>query len=166
MRAILADQRRFWRLAQNMTADSFVAFLKESANLKVVDLPFPLRAERCYIWGDVPLMKVLLSIRKAVYLSHYSAMRLHGLTEQSPTTIYELAKDRVSINTLMAMLQKLNFSYPYHQAIGYYVERAGFKPSQIDLIRRVSIDRDFYLTHEMGATRHVRDWRLTVPHGF
>ncbi|KVL51883.1 hypothetical protein WK39_22510 [Burkholderia cepacia] len=266
IRAILADQRAFWRLAQSTTADNFIAFLQLHAKLRKVEFPFPQRAEQCYVWGDVPLLTILLSLRKNLYLSHYTAMRLHGLTEQSPTTIYttdersntyqderatlgqpeidqafsrpprishnwvehagkkiyllngahtgylgvvtepvtdeggqevlarltnlertliditvrpvyaggvfevakafELAKDRVSINRLVAMLRKLNFAYPYHQAIGYYLERAGYKPNQIDLIRRLSIERDFYLTHEMGDTRYVSNWRLSVPSGF
>lgn len=268
IRAILSEQRKFWRLTQATTADNFADFLQEHAKLKVVDLPFPQRTERCYVWGDSPLLRVLLSLRKNLYLSHYTAMRVHGLTEQSTTTIYiteersqgsstahepvkltqseidrafglparishnfveydgkkiillngsytehlgivtdqiydeggrelsarltglertliditvkpayaggifevakafELAKERVSINKLMWMLRKLNFSYPYHQAIGYYVERAGYKPSQIDLIRRVPIEQDFYLMHEMGETRYIDDWRLAVPKGF
>ncbi|MBK3786644.1 hypothetical protein IQ288_19910 [Burkholderia sp. R-69980] len=268
IRAILASQRDFWRLAQSTTAEHFIAFLKEHAKLKEIDFPFPQRAERCYVWGEVPLLSILLSLKKNLYLSHYTAMRLHGLTEQSPTTIYitdergisgsgqheraqlgqaeidlafsrpprvshnwvehagkkiyllngahtghlgvatepvtdeggqevlarltnlertliditvrpvyaggvfevakafELAKDRVSINRLVAMLRKLDFAYPYHQAIGYYLERAGYKPSQIDLIRRLPIEHNFYLMHEMDETRYVSNWRLAVPDGF
>ncbi|MEM5373026.1 hypothetical protein V4C53_44555 [Paraburkholderia azotifigens] len=268
VRAILVEQRAFWRLAQNTTAADFIAFLRQQAKLKEVAFPFPQRPEQVYVWGDVPLLAVLLSLRKKLYLSHYTAMRLHGLTEQSPTTIYlteerssgstgqherprldqddidqsfsraqrishnwvehagkkiyllngaytaqlgivtervtdeggdevlarltdlertliditvrpvyaggvfevakafELAKDRVSVNKLVATLRKLDFAYPYHQAIGYYLERASYKPSQIDLIRRVPIEHDFYLAHEMGKTRYVKEWRLHVPDGF
>jgi hypothetical protein len=268
IRAILADQRSFWRLAQSTTAEHFIDFLKAHAKLIEVEFAFPQRAERCYVWGDVPLLSVVLSLRNNLYLSHYTAMRLRGLTEQSPTTLYitdergssgsdqperaklgqaeidqafsrparishnwvghagkkiyllngahtghlgivtepvtdesgqevlarltnlertliditvrpvyaggifevakafELAKDRVSINRLAAMLHKLDFAYPYHQAIGYYLERANYKSSQIDLIRRLPIEHDFYLTHEMGHTRYVSNWRLAVPNGF
>jgi predicted transcriptional regulator of viral defense system len=268
IRAILASQRKFWRLAQSTTAEHFISFLEEHAKLREIALAFPQRAERCYVWGDVPLLSILLSLRKDLYLSHYTAMRLQGLTEQSPTTIYitdersgsvsvqheraklsqddidqafsrpprvshnwvehagkkiyllngahtdhlgivtetvtdegglgvlvrqtnlertliditvrpvyaggvfevakafELAKDRISINRLVAMLRKLDFAYPYHQAIGYYLERAGYKQSQIDLIQRLPIEHDFYLMHEMGDTRYISNWRLAVPDGF
>ena len=44
---------------------------------------------------------------------------------------FALANDRLSVNKLMPMLRKLDFSYPYHQAIGYYLERAGYKSSQL-----------------------------------
>ncbi|MGF6988755.1 hypothetical protein F0160_36840 [Paraburkholderia sp. JPY303] len=266
IRAVLASQRAFWRLAQNTTSEHFIAFLKKHAKLREVELLFPQRPESCYVWGDVPLLTILLSLRKDLYFSHYTAMRLHGLTEQSPTTIYvtderithdqrqrvkleqsdidrafsqpprvsqnyvehtgkkiyllngsntghlgvvserindedgrevlarltnlertliditvrpvyaggvfevakafALAKDRVSINRLVAMLRKLDFTYPYHQAIGYYLERADYKPNQLDLIRRLPAEHDFYLTHQMGETRYVQSWRLFIPDGF
>jgi hypothetical protein len=79
---------------------------------------------------------------------------------------FELAKDGVSVNAIGAMLGKLRFAYPYHQAIGFYLERAGYRASALDLMRRSPIEFDFYLTREMSATRYVPAWRLHVPEGF
>ncbi|HVL09357.1 MAG TPA: hypothetical protein VM512_09410 [Burkholderiaceae bacterium] len=79
---------------------------------------------------------------------------------------FELAKDGVSVNAMGAMLGKLRFTYPYHQAIGFYLERAGYRSSALDLMRRFPMEFDFYLTHEMSATRYVPAWRLHVPEGF
>jgi hypothetical protein len=79
---------------------------------------------------------------------------------------YELAKDALSVNKLMAMVHKLEFLYPYHQAIGFYLERAGYKASQLDLVRRLPMKYDFYLAHDMGDTRYDPQWRLHVPNGF
>ncbi|MEO8407793.1 MAG: hypothetical protein ABI476_05130, partial [Oxalobacteraceae bacterium] len=233
IRAILAEQRGFWRLAQNTTAQQFIGFLEKSSKLKPYDFPFPQRAEKCYAWGDIPLLTILLSLKKGLHFSHYTAMRIQGLTEQLPNSVYltderktshpaereklsqsdidqafnrparasnnwveyddkniyllngadtghlgvvvqqtndedgqevqvrvtnvertlidaavkpmyaggvfevakafTLAQDRLSVNKLMPMLQKLSYAYPYHQAIGYYLERAGYKSSQLDL---------------------------------
>lgn len=79
---------------------------------------------------------------------------------------YELAKDRLSVNKLMAMVHKLEFVYPYHQAIGCYLQRAGYKSSQLELVRRLPTKHDFYLAHDMGDTRYDADWRLHLPNGF
>ena len=262
--AILSKQRAFWRLAQRTNTQQFIKFMSDNGSLKRLDFPFPYRAEIRYIWGDVPLLEVLLTLKKDAYFSHYTAVRMHGLTEQVPKTIYlnheqrpqpqnphleqgriaaafsrrprvsqnsidfddvriclvngmyanqlgvaneqvsyngdtkvnvrltniertliditvrpiysggvfevlkafRLAKDQVSVNGLAAMLQKLKYVYPYHQAIGYYLERAGYKPSLLDLLRRFPMDYDFYLANQLGDTEYNKDWRLYIPRGF
>ena len=257
--AILSRERAFWRLAQHTTTRQFIKFLKEHGKLKQLDFPFPYRAETRYIWGEVPLLEVLLTLKKNSYFSHFTAVRLHGLTEQVPKTIYlnyeqrpqpqnpyleqgriaaafsrrprisqnsinfddvrvcmvngmytnqlGVVNDQVSYDgetkisvrltniertliditvrpiyaggvfevqkafmlakdTLVAMLQKLKYVYPYHQAIGFYLERAGYKPNLLELLRRFPMDYDFYLAHEMGETEYIKDWRLYIPKGF
>ncbi len=79
---------------------------------------------------------------------------------------FELAKDKLSINALTAMFKKLKYTYPYHQAIGFYLERAGCKSTLVDLLRKLPMEFDFYLAHKMGKTDYVKAWRLHVPKGF
>ena len=79
---------------------------------------------------------------------------------------YQLAQDRVSVNVLAATLDKLGYLYPYHQVIGFYLERAGYRPAQLDLLRRFPFEFDFYLTHGMKETQYIKDWRLHIPKGF
>lgn len=264
LKALLAQQRAGWRLAQRTTTNEFIAFLMEQGKLSELIFPFPHREETRYVWERVPLLTVLLTLKPQCYYSHYTAVRMHGLTEQIPKTIYlnheqhlksqstgglaqdriaaafnrkaresnnyidfasnriflingkntgrigvvsttmtydsetpidvrvtnlertliditvrpayaggvfevlkafQLAKERVSINALAAMLQKIGHTYPYHQAIGFYLERAGYRSNQIDLIRRFPMNYDFYLAHNMGEMEYVKDWRLFVPKG-
>lgn len=266
------DQRRaFWRLSKGMSLRSFVQFLIDKTDLREVRYPFPVRSVSGYTWGEVPLLETLLGLVDGAYYSHYTALRIHGLTEQVPKTIYlsrerssnsaldrevgeiysqeaitaafsrpprisknevvltkeqvrivmlegayqgalgvtsgevnwgggrslklrytslertmidavvrpfyaggvfevakafENAKERLSGNTLSAMLKRLALGYPYHQAIGYYLERAGYKKSVVDLFHRLPMERDFYLTHDMGAVTYNSRWRLYVPEGF
>ncbi len=79
---------------------------------------------------------------------------------------YELARENASINVLAATLQKLRYIYPYHQVIGFYLERAGYKTGQLDLLRRFPMEFDFYLSHAGRDMRYVEDWRLHVPRDF
>jgi len=264
--ALLSAERIGWRLAQNTTVDVFIKFLTKSGRLKRLAFEFPNRPEMLFVWGDVPMLETLKHLKPKSYFSHYTAMRLHGLTEQVPKTIYisherselsptnasrltqaaideafsrpartsnnaadfgdqrivllnsaytgmegvvshptgqgtqdfvhipvtsiertlidaavrpaysggvfevakafEQAKATVSVNSLGAMLKKLDFGYPYHQAIGFYLERAGYRSSSLELIRRFPMKFDFYLTHEMTETRYDKAWRLYVPKGF
>ena len=80
---------------------------------------------------------------------------------------YKKAEDQISINQLSAMLKKLNYIYPYDQAIGFYLEKSGvYEESQIELLRNFEFKIDFYLTHDMKETEYSKKWRLYYPKGF
>lgn len=268
---VFNQNRHGWRLAQNTTLRDFIAFLIQSTELRVVRFPFPQREVSGYTWGKVPLLETLVALVDQGFYSHYTALRIHGLTEQVPKTIYinqekprssslyrdedevyaqeaidqafrkppratnneielpaeqcrvvmlqsayheglgivdgvfhdgsehglpvrytdlertmidivtrpfyaggvaevakafENAKGQLAVNKMSAMLKKMRFGYPYHQAIGYYLERAGYKPTLVDIFRRQPMLRDFYLTYGLDKTTYCREWRLHIPEGF
>lgn len=268
---VFKQNRQSWRLAQNTTLREFIAFLISKTELLSVRFPFPQRELIGYTWGKVPLLETLVGLVDRGFYSHYTALRIHGLTEQTPKTIYlnqeklrslgfghdkdavyeqdaidqafkkpprvskneidlpadqcrvvmlqsayhkglgiidgtfndgnernlpirytdlertmidivtrpfyaggvaevakafENAKDKLAVNKMSAMLNKMRFGYPYHQAIGYYLERAGYKASLLDIFRRKPMVRDFYLTHGLDKTTYYREWRLHVPESF
>lgn len=268
---IFNQNRSFWRLAQRTTLRDFSDFLEQKSELRKIAIRFPNTVVSGYTWGNVPYLETLLGLVKSGYYSHYTALRIHGLTEQVPKTVYlsrekhrgessrreapplyqqetidlafqrpprmsnnlgelqeegvrvmlletayheelgvstgevnfggarplrlrytslertmidivvrpfyaggvfevakafEKAKDQLSVNAMRAMLKQLLLGYPYHQAIGYYLERAGYRASQVALFRREPMERDFYLTHSMGRTTYSSRWRLHVPEGF
>jgi hypothetical protein len=80
-------------------------------------------------------------------------------------TAYRAARDRVSVNTLIATLKRLEYAYPYHQAIGFYMERAGFAPKQLDKLRSIGMPFRFYLTNRMHNPKLSEDWQLFFPEG-
>ncbi len=227
------------------------------------DFPFPkpYKKKTLYVWGEVPFYEVIQGISAKCYFSHYSAMKVHGLTEQVPKVyfineeqklgswlagkltqatinaafkreprktarvaqtddytvmflngkntnnmgviesdikgvdtfgrirvtniertlidcavrpvysggVHEVLKafrtagDGVSANRLAATLKKLEYIYPYHQVIGFYLEAAGFPSSFLDLFSRIPMEFDFYLEHGMKSQRYVKEWRLFVP---
>lgn len=262
---ILSANRGFWRLTQRMTTDEFLDYLTKSTKLQKLDFSFKRRRETRFVWGDVPILEILVKLYPGAYLSHFSAVWLHGLTEQVPKTIYlnveqpqrginssltqrsidtafqrkpristniavlkdyricqingkfsnqlgvgdlnvhdllspstatvrvtgiertlidiavrpiyaggvnevlksyENAREVASVNRLVAFLKQLDFTYPYHQAIGYYIEKAGgYTNSSIELLKRIPRDFDFYLTQQMGDKVYIPNWRLWVPKG-
>ena len=79
---------------------------------------------------------------------------------------YQLAKDKLSVNKLVATLKKINYIYPYHQAVGFYLEKAGaYNKSRLDLVRSFEMKYDFYLMHEMKDYEYSQQWRLYFPKG-
>jgi predicted transcriptional regulator of viral defense system len=78
---------------------------------------------------------------------------------------YRAARDRISVNTMLATLKKLDYMYPYHQAIGYYMQRAGFPESHYSKFKALGLHFDFYLTHHLTDKVYDQDWRLYYPKG-
>lgn len=270
VRETLKRHRVYWRLSARETYHLFVSFMLEKTPLRRVHIELPRRTINGYTWGKQPFMETLLKLVSGSYFSHYTAMRLHGLTEQVPKTLYlsreklrldtrtdrqsgvtqadldanfskparlsgnqadvleegvrlmlleaidhhgegitdgrvnlggrrplqlrytslertmidcvirppyaggvfeiakafEHARGRLSVNRMNSLYRKMQLYYPYHQAIGYYLERSGYRPSAIDLFRAWPMEHDFYLANDMRETDYIERWRLYVPKGF
>lgn len=78
---------------------------------------------------------------------------------------YRGSLESLSVNKLVATLRQINFIYPYHQSIGFYLERAGFTGKQLDLLRKESMPFDFYLTYQIEEKEYSKDWKLYYPKG-
>lgn len=82
-------------------------------------------------------------------------------------TAYEGARERVSVNALLAVLKKLNYRYPYHQVVGFYLSRAGFDATKVARLKGLGLNFDFYLDYAIPAKNRLYDseWRLFFPKG-
>lgn len=247
-----------------LTSDGQNAILNallEHMKLQKIRLPFPYRTDTRFTWDEAPTYELIQSLDTDGYFSHYTAMHLHGLTDQIPKTIYfnveqpasagggrlsqegidrafrgkcrtssnvitfrnlricrlnggnthqlgvvdfrtddgekiritdvertlidavvrpvyaggigevaeafHAATGRVSVKKLADYLRKLNFTYPYHQAIGFYLEHAGsYKAADIKLMQRFPIEYDFYLNYQLKNPAHNEKWRLFTPQRF
>lgn len=257
---MIKDKRLQWRLPQTLDARQFIDFLAKEAKLQRIELHSDFRKEVRFAWGRPSPFEVALAIKPKSYLSHGTAVFIHGLTEQLPKTIYvnaeqspkpastgglaqqaidrafshtqrasnliytfdsvqavllsgkftnrlevakiaapdgptvevtklertlidcvvrpsyaggvhqvlvafKNAKNRISVNTLLATLKKLDYVYPYHQAIGFYMERAGYDETRIAYVRKIPRHFDFYLAHDIGKKAFNESWRLWYPEG-
>jgi hypothetical protein len=257
---MLSDNRDAWHVPQGTPLKDFVAFLIKRIKFQEIKLfarSYPPVVR--YAWGDVSPYELALSLRPKAYLSHGSAVFLHGLTEQAPKTLYvnreqtakpqsgsltqeainrtfsgkqrrsnliyewrdwrfvlisgkstgrlgvtpirgpygerldvtglertlidivvrpayaggvyavldayETARGQVSVPALVATLKKLDYVYPYHQAIGFYLEKAGYAERTLGVLQKLGLRFDFYLAHGIADTDYSPRWRLFYPKG-
>jgi hypothetical protein len=250
-----------WDLPKQAKMGELLAHLLSEAQLREVVLRSTSYAsERRYIWGSASPYEIALSLRRGAYLSHGSAVFLHGLTDRIPKTIYlnreqspkpsaqgtltqerialafsrpqrtsnydfaferrrillvsgkntnrlevgtlkgpegesltvtklertlidiavrpaysggvyqvleafRAAKDRASIAVLLATLKRIDYVYPYNQAIGFLMERAEYDERLCTRLLSLGANYDFYLVHGMKKTQYDPKWRLFYPEG-
>jgi predicted transcriptional regulator of viral defense system len=259
--AILEKHRNEWRLTKSMTTEKFIAELLSKTKLQALTFPFLNKTLKRYVYETAPIYELAQGLKPKAYLSHYTALYLHQLTEQLPKTIYvtfeqspkeiertilnqedieqafskpqrssnnvaiyegvsiyllngkytgnegvmtmehpkegtlivtnlertlidiavrpaysggigevlkayENARENISVNKLNAMLSRLDFAYPYHQAIGFYMEKAGYRDNLLNLLKKRGFQYDFYLTYAMQETEYSETWKIYYPKGF
>jgi hypothetical protein len=76
---------------------------------------------------------------------------------------FRLARGRISASKLLAILKKLDYSYPYHQSIGFYLERAGYPEGDQVLAKQEELRFDFYLSHGLDNPGYDPNWRVFFP---
>lgn len=78
---------------------------------------------------------------------------------------YRAALDRIAIDRITEYLAALDHLYPYHQAIGFYLQRAGASAASTAPLRELGLDFDFYLVHGLKDAVLDPSWRVYVPKG-
>jgi len=73
------------------------------------------------------------------------------------------ARDRISAPDIVTALKALKHIYPYHQAVGFYLERAGLSAAAIAPLKNFRIDFDFYLANQLTERALDPNWRVFYP---
>lgn len=81
----------------------------------------------------------------------------------SVLSAFRVARERVSVGKLVQVIKKLDHAYPYHQAIGYYMQHAGFPAHQLTGLKDFGLTFKFYLANEIKSPALDADWQLYVP---
>ena len=76
---------------------------------------------------------------------------------------YRNAGSRISVPRLARLLEELEYVYPYHQTIGFYLQNAGHRPSDLQTLRDFGLNFDFYLEHGTKQRQFDSTWRIYYP---
>lgn len=76
---------------------------------------------------------------------------------------YRRANGRVSVDSILGILAKLDYVYPYHQAIGFYMQTAGYGAAEVAKFKSMGQQFDFYLDYAMDGPSYSPEWRIHYP---
>ncbi len=87
---VLNSNRDPWKIPTSKTVDSFISFLVSRSHMKASVLYRSDSNEslHLYTWRTSDQLTIFTGLKKGAYYTHYTAMFLHGLTEQIPRTYY------------------------------------------------------------------------------
>jgi hypothetical protein len=77
--------------------------------------------------------------------------------------VYVRHASSVDINHMIDLLKRLDHAYPYHQSIGFLLERAGYSDAGCVKLEALGKKFDFYLDYGMKHPKYNTRWRLHYP---
>jgi predicted transcriptional regulator of viral defense system len=253
---ILDEYRDSWMMPRNFGSERLITLLLENEVIRIAELRSDdYGAKTRYLLGDVSIFQLANSIYKDSFLSHGTALHLHGLAplgsiyvnhEQSSKNtdstltqatlnkafrnkqrqsnyiyrydshtviflngkdtgcagvvemrgpgnellrvtnlertlidavvrpryagtmkvimgVFQKAAKRVSIQRTAELLEITDYSYPYHQALGFLLSRAGVSERRLEPLKRRSSRFKFYLDYAMINPAYDPAWRIYYP---
>lgn len=76
---------------------------------------------------------------------------------------YRKGLEIVDGSLLAKTLAALKHNYPYHQVVGWYMEKAGFSKTDLEPLQSIPMKFDFYLDYRIVEARYSQTWRLYYP---
>ena len=77
---------------------------------------------------------------------------------------YKIAKGKLNVRRMAKYLEKLDYIYPYHQVIGFYLEKAGYGDRDVESFKK-EMKFNFYLTYDIRKREFSEKWKLYYPKG-
>jgi predicted transcriptional regulator of viral defense system len=76
---------------------------------------------------------------------------------------FRRAQSRVSLERLLELLRQLDYRYPYHQAVGFYMQRAGYHEADLAQLEAMARTLNFYLGYGSLDRGFDQRWRVYFP---
>jgi hypothetical protein len=81
----------------------------------------------------------------------------------SVLSAYRAAGRRASVEKLVDVIKRLEHAYPYHQAVGYYLQHVGFAAHELTALKGLGLKFNFYLANDIKNAVLDPEWRIYVP---
>ena len=77
--------------------------------------------------------------------------------------VYRESARKVDVDHMIELLKSLDYAYPYHQSIGFLLERAGQPEADCCELREMGTVFDFYLDYGLKQPAYDKKWHLYYP---
>jgi predicted transcriptional regulator of viral defense system len=82
---------------------------------------------------------------------------------ESVADAYSKLAKKIRTEHMLSLLKKIGHAYPYHQSIGFLLEKAGVGENECRKFENLGIEYDFYLGYQMNRSSFNQRWRLFYP---
>lgn len=79
---------------------------------------------------------------------------------------FSAAKEKVDLVKLERYLNTLDYTYPYHQLIGFYLNKANYNQEELRIFQNKITNYNFYLTYNISNKEFDQNWKIFYPKGF
>lgn len=87
-----------------------------------------------------------------------------GITEV--LNVYKTAQGQFSTRRLAEILKKLDYSYPFHQVIGFYLDKASYHEKDLKIFEDFGINYKFFIDRQIEKRKLDKRWNLYHPEFF
>ncbi|MBT0554884.1 type IV toxin-antitoxin system AbiEi family antitoxin domain-containing protein [Riemerella anatipestifer] len=80
-------------------------------------------------------------------------------------SIFNEVKSTMDTEKLFEYYRNMNFIYPYHQIIGFYLDKSGYPKESYEKFLSLRTDIKFYITYNILHKNFSEKWNLYYPMG-
>ena len=85
---LISEQRAAWNIVGSVPTADIIRVIREETKLRTIRLAFPGRPETRYVLPGPTVHDIALSLHSDCYLTHHTALFLHGLVDGEPREVY------------------------------------------------------------------------------
>jgi len=151
------------RAFRNKQRTSNLVYLFENARITVVNGKHTGRLEVAPAKASSGELVEVTSMERTLIDAAVRPSYAHGVA--AVLRAFNLARGRISVTRLCEVLKKMDYTYPYHQAIGLYLKLAGYPPRDLLIPAHIPKKFEFYLCHGIKDPAFDTEWKVFFPRG-
>lgn len=78
---------------------------------------------------------------------------------------FKNAKENLDVKRINQYLNELDYIYPYHQLLGFYLDLVGMSEGALDIFLKQKSHINFYQTYNLTNKRYNQKWGIYYPKG-